>query len=106
MHVYFELDFSLYMPRSGVVESYGSSTFSFLGTSMLFSGASLVTQLVKILPARQKSACSTVDLGLIPGSGRSPEEGNSSPFRYSCLGNSMDRGTWWTTVHGVKKSWT
>ena len=44
--------------------------------------------------------------GSIPGSGRSPGEGNGNPLQYSCLGNSMDRRSWWTTVHGVTKSWT
>ena len=43
---------------------------------------------------------------MIPGSGRSPGEGNGSPLQYSCLKNSMDRGAWKATVHGVKKSWT
>ena len=38
--------------------------------------------------------------GSIPGSGRSPEEGNGNPLQYSCLGNPMDRGAWWATVHG------
>ena len=46
------------------------------------------------------------DAGLIPGSGRSPGEGNSNPPQYRCLGNPMDRGAWWATVHGVAKSWT
>jgi len=40
------------------------------------------------------------DSGSIPGSGRSPEERSGNPFQYSCLENSMDRGTWWATVHG------
>ena len=44
--------------------------------------------------------------GLIPRSGRSPGKGNGNPLRYSCLGNSMDRGVWWATVHGVSKSRT
>ena len=44
--------------------------------------------------------------GLIPGSGKSPEGGNGNPLQYSCLENLMDRGAWWATVHGVKKSWT
>ena len=44
------------------------------------------------------------DLGLIPGSGRSPGEGNGKPLQYSCLENPMDKGAWWTTVHGVTKS--
>ena len=38
--------------------------------------------------------------------GRSPGGGNGNPVQYSCLGNSMDRGAWWATVHGVAKSWT
>ena len=43
------------------------------------------------------------DAGSIPGSGRYPEEGNGNPLQYSCLGNPMDRGTSWATVHGVVK---
>ena len=46
------------------------------------------------------------DLGLIPGSGRSPGEGNGNPLQYSCLKNPMDRGAWGATVHGVAKSQT
>ena len=46
------------------------------------------------------------DLGLIPELGRSPGEGNGNPIQYSCLGNSMDRGAWWATLHGVTKSQT
>ena len=49
-------------------------------------------------------SCNTEDLGLIPGSGRSPGERNSYPLQYSCLENSMDRGAWWVTVHGVAES--
>ena len=44
------------------------------------------------------------DAGSIPGSGRSPGGGNGNPFQYSYLGNPMDRGAWWATVHGVAKS--
>ena len=44
--------------------------------------------------------------GLIPGSGRSPGEGNGNPLQYSCLENSKDRGAWWATVHGVTRSQT
>ena len=43
---------------------------------------------------------------MIPGLGRSPGEENSYPLQYSCLENSMDRGAWQATVHGVTKSWT
>ena len=42
----------------------------------------------------------------LPGSGRSPGKGNGNPLQYSCLENSMDRGAWWATVHGIEKSWT
>ena len=46
------------------------------------------------------------DPGSIPGLGRSPGEGKGDPHQYSCLENSMDRGAWWATVHGVAKSQT
>ena len=53
----------------------------------------------------KESAYDTGDLGLIPGSGRSPGEGNSNLFRYSCLENPMDRETWQATVRRVTKIW-
>jgi len=43
------------------------------------------------------------DMGSIPGLGRSPGEGNGNPPQYSCLGNPIDRGAWWATVHGDAK---
>ena len=46
------------------------------------------------------------DLSLIPGSGKSPGGRHGNPGQYSCLENSMDRGVWRATVHGVSKSWT
>ena len=46
------------------------------------------------------------DPGLIPGLGRSPGEGNGNPLQHHCLENSMDRGAWQVTVHGVAKSQT
>ena len=51
--------------------------------------------MVKNLPANAG------DMGLIPGSGRSPGEGNGNPVQHSCLENSIDRGAWQATVHGV-----
>ena len=54
----------------------------------------------------KESACKARDPGLIPGSGRSPGEGNDYPLQNSCLENSRDRGTWWAIVHGVTKSQT
>ena len=56
--------------------------------------------------ADNESACSAGDIGSIPGSGRSLGEGNGHPLQYSCLENSMDRGAWRPTVHGVAKSQT
>ena len=56
--------------------------------------------MVKNLPAN------TGDEGLIPGSGRSPGEGNGNLLQYSCLGNPMDREAWRATVHGVIESQT
>ena len=50
------------------------------------------------------SAYSAGDLGSIPGSGRSPGEGNGNPLQYSCLEIPMDRGAWQATVHGVAES--
>ena len=52
----------------------------------------------------KESACKVGDPGLIPGSGRSPGEGNGNPLQYPCLENLMDRGAWWAAVHGVAKS--
>ena len=52
---------------------------------------------VKNLPANSG------DMGLIPGSGRLPEVGTGNPLQYSCVENSMDRGAWWATVHGVAR---
>ena len=51
----------------------------------------------------KESACNVGDLGLIPESGRSPGEGNGYPFQYSCLENSMDRGTWQAAIHGASE---
>ena len=62
-----------------------------------------MAQLAKNLPA---NAGDTRDMGSIPGSGRSPGEGNGNPFHYSGLENSMDRGACQATVHGVAKNWT
>ena len=54
----------------------------------------------------KESVCNVGDLGSIPGTERFPGEGNGNPLQYSCLENSMDRGAWQTTVHGVAKSQT
>ena len=52
------------------------------------------------------SAYNAGDPDSIPGSGRSPGEGNGNPLQYSCLENPMDGGAWLATVHGVAKNWT
>ena len=54
----------------------------------------------------KKSACNEADLGSIPGVRRSPGAGHRNPLQYSCLENSMDRGDWQATIHGVAKSQT
>ena len=54
----------------------------------------------------KESACNGGELSSIPGLGRSLGEGNGNAFQYFCLENSVDRGFWWATVHGVSKSQT
>ena len=54
----------------------------------------------------KESACGAGDQGSIPGSRRSPGEGNGNPLQYSCLENPMCGGAWQATVHGVAKSQT
>ena len=56
---------------------------------------------LKLKKKTKESACNAGDMGLIPDSGRSPKGGNGNPLQYSCLENSMERGAWWATVHGV-----
>ena len=81
-------------PRDGLafLGSFRTTPISLRG----FHGGSVV----KNPPANAGEA------GSIPGSGRSPGEGNGNPLQYSCLENPMDRGAWWATVHGVTKSLT
>ena len=67
-----------------------------LGLSWGFSGGS----------DGKEPAGNAGDPGLIPGSGRSPGEGNGNPLQYSCLENPMDREVWQATVHTVTKNWT
>ena len=65
--------------------------------------ASQVALVVKNIPANTGG---TRETGSIPGSERSPEEGNGNPLQYSCLEKPMDRGAWRATVRGAAKSWT
>ena len=55
--------------------------------------------------AGKESAYDAGDPGSIPGSGRSPREGNGNPVQYSCLENSMERDAWKATVYGVRHDW-
>ena len=72
--------------------SLGSGRICFGDVYMLIYRASLADETVK------EPACNAGDLGLIPGLGISPGEGNGNPLQYSCLENSMDRGAWRVTV--------
>ena len=51
----------------------------------------------------KESACNLGDSGLIPGSGRSPREGNGNPLQYFCLENNLDRGAWWAKTMGMQR---
>ena len=73
----------------GLVSSYRLPAAAFLG----FPGG----------PDRKESACNAGDLGLIPGLGRPPGEGNGNPLQYSCLENLMDRRSWRAIVHGFAR---
>ena len=66
-------------------------------------GPSLVVQSVKNPPEMQETTCNAGNSSSIPRSGRSPGEGNGNPLQCSCLGNPMDRGAWWATVHRVTR---
>ena len=68
--------------------------------SLYFRQAAQVVLVVKTLPA---NAGDTRDVGLIPGSERSPKGEHGNPLQYSCLENPMDRGAWWAAVHGIAK---
>jgi len=63
-------------------------------------------QVVLVVKNPHANAGDIRDVGLIPGSGRSPGGRHDDPLQYSCLGNPLDRGAWQATVHGVTKSQT
>ena len=66
----------------------------------------IVVVLLLLVENPPASAGDIRDTGLIPGSGRSPEDGNGNPLQYYCLENPVDREAWWVTVYRVAKSWT
>ena len=72
-------------------------------TTAILRLASQWVLVVKNLPANAGDAR---NMGSIPGSGRSPGVGSGNPLQYSCLENSMDRGSWWVTAHGTTNSQT
>ena len=100
MHLW---NFLIYLNPSYMTETLLvlSMTLPEIIETLPYHMASPIVQLVKNLPA---NAGYTRDTSLIPGSVRSPGEGNGSPLQYSCLENSMDSGAWWATIHGVTKS--
>ena len=75
----------------------------FFAFTCFYLQGSQVVLVVKNPPA---NAGDVRNLGSIPGSGRSPGEGNGNPLQYSCLENAMDRGACWATVYGVAQSQT
>ena len=64
------------------------------------------SQVVLVVTNPPANAGDIINTGSIPGSRRFPGEGQGYPLQYSCLEHPMDRGAWWTTVHGVAKSRT
>ena len=76
------------------------AAFSSFPTSIPSPSVNLWVLVVKNLPANTED---TRDVGLISGSGRSPGVGSGNSLQYSCLENSMDRGTWWDIAHGIAK---
>ena len=110
------------MPRQNLVQGSSSGCREVQGTQVQLSqhpcaeeaqsfygncGNIQTLAVLKCLPGGpdgKKSVCSAGDPGSVPGSGGSPERGNSNLLQYPCLGNPMDGGAWWATVHGVTKS--
>ena len=76
------------------------NTYIYTHTHMGFPSVSVVKKTNKT-KAHLQFRRHAEDMNSIPGSGRSPREEKGNPLQYSCLGNHMDRGAWWATVHGV-----
>ena len=92
----------VYCLLSSLIGILQGKYFSFEESLQLFK-ASQVALVVKNPPAKAGDAR---DVGLILGLGRSPGAGNGTQLQYSCLENSMNKGAWRSTVHGVMKNWT
>ena len=82
-----------------VVQQMASSLWALVSSSWGFPGGTVVKN-------PSANAGDTRNKSSIPGSVRSPGEGNGNPLQYSCLGNPVDRGVWQVTVYGVTKSQT
>jgi len=98
--------------RPGVLQSMGSQRVRFRSLPHIIHFTMIKSSSIKGLPtwhSGNEPSCpagDTGDVGSVPGSWRCPGGGHGSPLQYSCLENSMDRGAWWATVHGVTKSQT
>ena len=92
------LSLGFFLTQQDLTNTGGISLEVGIGMLRSFSGGVVVKK-------PQANAGDARDMALIPGSGRSPGEGNSNALQYSCLQTSMDRGAWQATVHGVT-SWT
>ena len=66
----------------------------------------MISKMMPVIKKPSANAGDVRDMGLIPGSGRSPGGGHGNPLQCSYLENSMGRGAWRATVHGGVKSWT
>ena len=104
----YELFISIFPGPTTILSS--KKTLSYVWTSWIDMSVSICICMWG-LPQRfigKESACNGGDIGdagSAPEPGRSPGEGNSNPLQYSCLENSMYRGVWQTTIHGITKSW-
>ena len=86
--------------ESDTTEQLTFSLFTFANPLVRDTGHSQVAPVVANTPAK---AGDIRDVGSVPGSGRSPGEGNGNPLQYSCLENPMDRGAWRVVVHRVQR---
>ena len=97
---------NLHNKAFSVVNETEVDFFFFSGILLLFLWSNRHWQLPPHSSVCKESACNAGDLGLIPGSERSSEEGNGHPLKYSCPENTIDRGAWQAVIHGLTKSWT
>ena len=92
-----------FLPAMSECSCYSIFSPLFVFVSFMDFGHSNMCGLPKLLSGKE-FACNAECLALIPVSGRSPREGNDNPFQYSCLGNPMDRATWWQQSMELQQS--